>query len=44
MDYFDDSGIIATDYTVLAAADEDFMIADVMKNQTGNVDTDKVFL
>ena len=42
MDYIDASGIIATDYTVLDAADEDFMIADVMKNQTGNVDTDKV--
>ena len=42
MDYNDASGIIATNYTVLDAADEDFMIADVMKNQTGNVDTDKV--
>lgn len=43
MDYIDALGIIATDYTVLATADEDFMIADVMKNQTGNVDTDKEF-
>ena len=42
MDYNDASGIIATNYTVLDAADEDFMIADVMKNQTGNVDTDEV--